>query len=87
MSNTIANHLFVYGRRADVSQFFAEFLRDGLDAHAGNPHPVKTPCRAALKIHSVTLRPSAIAHYSKCVRTLPHWCACCARNTFEERGT
>ena len=37
MSNPIANHLFVYGGRADVNQFFADFLRDGLDAHVPIP--------------------------------------------------
>jgi hypothetical protein len=37
MSNTIANHVFVCGRRADVNHFFAEFLSAGLNAHVPIP--------------------------------------------------
>jgi hypothetical protein len=37
MSNTIANHLYVYGPQEHVDSFLAAFLRDGMQAHVPIP--------------------------------------------------
>jgi hypothetical protein len=52
MSNPIANHLFIYGPRQNVSRFFAEFLLDGLDAHVPIPPDAEPSVDPATKYRS-----------------------------------